>query len=167
MTRAGLWATACTSALLASLALADSPADPAAGAGQTNAAPPAVSEPRDPFWPVGWEPPKVGLAAADTSPVQAPKPPTQWDEARKLLQVTGLSRRVTDGKYFAIVKGIGVVEEGDSVTVIHNGQMYKWKIKSISSKGIVPERTGVYPSPDEEPSRGATTRHEEDTKSAE
>jgi hypothetical protein len=163
MTRAKLLGFAHLTALLGGIAMAEPQAVPASGVTQTNAAQPDISGPRDPFWPVGWEPPKVG-PTVDAAPTQAPKPPTQWDEARKLLQVTGLSRRVTDGRYFAIVKGIGVVEEGDSVSVIQSGQMYKWKIRSISSRGIVPERTGVYPIPEEEPARGATTRHEEDAK---
>jgi hypothetical protein len=116
----------------------------------TNApATPAVSAeqnplPRDPFWPVGWTPPKLGPVAAGT-PTSAPvKDITHWDDARKLIQVTGMSR-TKDGKYLAILKGIGVAEEGDTVSITYMGLVYRWKIKSITSKGLVPERIGVYP----------------------
>jgi hypothetical protein len=98
--------------------------------------------PRDPFWPVGWTPPRLGSVTDRTSaPV---KEVTHWEEARKLIQVTGMSRK-REGKYLAILKGIGVAEEGDTVSINYMGLVYKWKIKSITSKGIVPERIGVYP----------------------
>jgi hypothetical protein len=96
---------------------------------------------RDPFWPIGWLPPRVDPTKAEVTP---PGEVTHWDEARKLLQVTGMSRG-KDGKYLAILKGVGVVEEGNTVSINYMGQAYKWKIKSITSKGIVPEKAGVYP----------------------
>ena len=96
---------------------------------------------RDPFWPIGWEPPHMGPVTANT-PTKSVL--TNWDEARALLQVTGLSK-TRDGKYLAILKRIGVVEEGDTVSVNFRGLNYKWKIASVTSKGIVPERIGVYP----------------------
>lgn len=96
---------------------------------------------RDPFWPVGWEPPVPGKVSANTTVENVP---TKWDEARALLQLTGLSKSL-NGKYLAILKGIGVVEEGETVSVHLKGLNYKWKITSITSKGIVPERMGVYP----------------------
>lgn len=96
---------------------------------------------RDPFWPVGWEPPQMGPVTGDM-PTKSLL--TNWDEARALLQVTGLSK-TRDGKYLAILKRIGVVEQGDTVSVNFRGLNYKWKIASVTSKGIVPERIGVYP----------------------
>jgi len=117
---------------------ADEASGPSAEATGTNA---VLTLTRDPFWPVGWEPPRLGRVTTN-APVKDVL--TKWDKARAILQVTGLSKSA-DGKYFAILKGIGVVEEGDTVSVNYMGLIYKWKITSVTSKGIVPERIGVYP----------------------
>ena len=89
---------------------------------------------RDPFWPVGWKP-----APIDATAPENPKGPIRWNEAARKLEVTALSRGA-DGRYFAIVKDIGVVEKGDTLSVEHEGLLYRWRVKDITSRGIVPER---------------------------
>jgi len=112
-----------------------------------------VASLRDPFWPVGWTPPKP--VAAAPVPHQAPvapkqnRSPVRWEEARKLLKVTGLSK-TTEGKAFAILKDVGVVEESDIVTVTLDGLVYKWRVTGVTEDGIVPEQIGVYPARQEE-----------------
>ena len=96
---------------------------------------------RDPFWPVGWAPPNFGQIGTDEDARNAL---ARWEEARKLLQVTGLSRGA-NGKYVAILKGIGVVQEGQTVSVNHGDLTYRWRIASINSRGIVPEKVGASP----------------------
>ena len=114
----------------------DAPEPLAAG---TNA---ALTLTRDPFWPVDWEPPQLGKVSTNRPATNTVL--TEWDKARASLQVTGLSKG-KDGKYLAVLKGIGVVEEGDTVSVNLVGLNYRWKIVSITVNGIVPERVGVYP----------------------
>ena len=112
---------------------------------QTNAPASAPSLPlklvRDPFWPTGWAPPSFGQIGINDDDHGAL---AKWAEARKLLQVTGLSRG-PDGKYLAILKGIGVVQEGDTVPVNYGDLTYRWKIRSIGGDGIVPEKAGASP----------------------
>ena len=111
-------------------------------AGADSEAAPLVSL-RDPFWPIGWTPPKVTVTT-DKAPVVQKRSPVRWDDARKLLKITGLSK-APDGRYFAILKGIGVVEESDVVTVTLDDFTYKWRVTGITENGIVPEQIGVYP----------------------
>jgi hypothetical protein len=101
----------------------------------------ALTKLRDPFWPVGWEPPPTEPVKGKT--VQKADL-IKWDEARKSIHVTGLSKD-SRGKFIAIIKGIGVVEPGDTISVRHSGLVYKWKVSDITTKGIVPEQIGVYP----------------------
>jgi hypothetical protein len=70
--------------------------------------------------------------------------PVRWEEAEKQLQVSSLARGA-DGKYIATLRGIGVVEAGSTVSIQFMGLTYRWKIGSITSSGIVPERIGAYP----------------------
>ena len=97
---------------------------------------------RDPFWPVGWEPPPK--VAPTPGVVHQPKSPIRWDEARKHIRITGLSK-TSDGDYFAILKKIGVVEAGDVVAVTLDDLVYRWRVTKITNKGIVPEKIGVFP----------------------
>lgn len=94
---------------------------------------------RDPFWPVGWVPPDFGLSEDDS--VLKIQPTSRWKQALRLLKVTG----ITEGpdKFIAVLKGIGVVEEGDVLAVNYQGLTYKWVVRAINRKGIVPERLGV------------------------
>lgn len=118
----------------------------AADAPSTNA--PSVSPPvpdssyelrRDPFWPVGWVPPDFGLSE-DESALKI-QPASRWKQALQLLKVTG----ITEGpdKFIAVIQGIGVVEKGDVLAVNYQGLTYKWIVRAIDRKGIVPERLGV------------------------
>jgi len=95
---------------------------------------------RDPFWPIGWAPANFGQLDVGESGEAL----TKWEEARRLLQVSGLSRNAR-GKYVAIIKGVGVVEEGDTVSVTYGDLTYKWRIRAITSRGIEPERIGAFP----------------------
>lgn len=120
-----------------------------ADAPPTNApAPIAAADPldqlRDPFWPIGWTPPPVDAAAAAASDDSAnrPKGPIRWEEATKHLTVRGLTE-LPNGKFVASIAGVGVVEEGDRITLEFEGLNYHWRVQSISRAGIVPKRLGV------------------------
>ncbi len=95
---------------------------------------------RDPFWPIGWTPPPPepeGTPAAD-----APKGPIRWEEATRLLIVSGIARLPGD-RYAATLRNVGVVEEGDRVSIEFQDMIYHWEIQTITSKGIVPRRLGI------------------------
>lgn len=51
------------------------------------------------------------------------------------LEMKGVSK-VPDGKYRAILIGIGVVEAGDVVKMERDGVIYRWKINAITEKGL-------------------------------
>lgn len=106
---------------------------------------------RNPFWPVGRDPTAVAaLAAAATpgGPEPPPKPPVpaaDWDGARKLVHIEGLSRS-SSGKSVAIING-KVWQSGDSLSVDYNGRVYRWIIRSIGDKGVDLSRTESPPEP--------------------
>jgi len=121
-------------------------AEPAAPAAEPTApaeAVSAVSESeslRDPFWPVGWKPAPV-VAEPDRPQVVRPVRVIAWDEAAKKLKLSGISKSA--GVYLAVLQGIGVVEKGDVISIEHGELTYRWIVRSITSKGIVPERLAV------------------------
>jgi hypothetical protein len=113
-------------------------------------APPAVSRmARDPFWPVGYVPRPVvrpgvgrsvqGPAAPALVQAVAARPPN-WDEARRRLEIKGVSRigrDKTSGRemYFADVNG-RIAEEGDIVSTTWDGRVYRWRLTQISAAGV-------------------------------
>lgn len=102
------------------------------------------SRPRDPFWPVGHVPSRVrqvaesepsGLTAAKTSEPEIVRA-VDWGLARSRLDLRGVSRMGRDkttGKtrFVAVIAG-KLAEEGDTVSVVLDGQVYRWKIVSIA-----------------------------------
>ena len=93
---------------------------------------------RDPFWPSGWRPPNFGRKKS----IEEIKSPIKWDEAASLLRITGLSKK-PDGNYIAIIKGYGIVEKGETLTVNYQGLIYTWTIKKITALGIERKKLSV------------------------
>ena len=116
-------------------------------AGPAAAPPPAaqdevpVSSLRDPFWTVGWKP--APRAMPVQKKVAADATAQRWDEAFKQIRVSALGQNA-EGKYVATVKGVGVVDVGDTISISYGGLLYRWKVVKISAEGLVPERIGVY-----------------------
>jgi hypothetical protein len=98
---------------------------------------------RDPFWVVGWQPPTFGLAIPTADNDQGGI--RKWQNALRRIEISGLIR-TADGSYLANVKGVGVVETGDLIWVDYDAMTYKWRVRAITKKGIVPERVSVTPS---------------------
>lgn len=111
-----------------------------------------VSGLRDPFWPVGYAPKAIKKVptvnkAGDPVPVSeqpevAPEPVhvPQWDEARRKIDIRGISLIGRDKdtgkpKYLAMVAG-KLVEEGAVVTLAYNEHVYRWKVVGISANGV-------------------------------
>lgn len=122
------------------------PAQPAPEPVAETAAEPGA--PRDPFWPVGYVPRPVRISSpaaqaggrpSETAGMEAPLHP-QWDEAKKRLDIRGVSMIGRDKdsnrpRYVAMVAG-KLVEEGDKVSINFEGQIYRWKVTGISPSGI-------------------------------
>lgn len=117
----------------------------------------AVSTPRmrDPFWPVGYTPKVVrrkpaGVGMPASSPVAVVPEVShvpQWDEARRKLDIRGISligRDKVTGKarYLAMVAG-KLVEEGDVVNVTYEDRVYRWKVVGIGTAGVTFQKLDV------------------------
>ncbi|MBP7828885.1 MAG: hypothetical protein KA248_03090 [Kiritimatiellae bacterium] len=96
-------------------------------------APPAV---RDPFWPVGYEPPPPPRPEEAVSPTGAvPVSATlQWQEALKTVAVQGIMR-TGPSSHVAMVNG-QVVGAGDTVSVVYGGREYRWRVVSVGEEGV-------------------------------
>jgi hypothetical protein len=111
---------------------------------------------RDPFWPIGYPdnkataepkttnaPPVTGQQATNvvTTVTDPGTPPeAKWPE----LKVKGLIRQ-TDGRYIAIVDGVGIVEAGQTVSRQSQGYLFRWKVIAINEKGIVQQKLDYRP----------------------
>ena len=121
--------------LFTTFALADQAAQPTAPAPvQSEAA--NTQALRDPFWPIGFVPadPET-VPIRPTHTVQAPKaaPKISWPVLK--ISATMLSDQ---GGYCALISGVGVVKQGQDVSLVSGGVRYRWRIDSISKKSIVP-----------------------------
>lgn len=96
---------------------------------------------RDPFWPIGWTPPEQASA---TLVAKATVGQYRWKQALATFELTGLSKKV-DGTYVAVLRGVGVVEPGDTIKTVYEGFEYGWQIQEITKKGIEPVRAWVRP----------------------
>lgn len=112
------------------------------------------SKPRDPFWPVGYVPKKVlkpkdkGFIknASTQELVPAPVRVPLWDEARRKLDIRGMSlihdKNSKAPKYIAMVAG-KLVETGDVVIVKHEERVYRWRVVDISEEGVSLQKLDV------------------------
>ncbi|MCK5529338.1 MAG: hypothetical protein KAI74_06610 [Kiritimatiellae bacterium] len=122
---------------------------------------------RDPFWTPGWKPPNFGKkkseiaaeakAKADAEALalslatdltetntglEKVESPTQWNKAGRILKISGLTQ-TPNGSYIAVIKGYGLVKEGDDIAVKYKGLTYKWRITKVTKQGISRKRLTV------------------------
>lgn len=90
---------------------------------------------RDPFWPVGYQPPR-SLFPGDADPLQ--EEVEEWPE----LRVRGRSR-APDGTVLALVAGVGIVRAGDVVSVEQRGLWFHFRITHLDQQTIRFIRLGV------------------------
>ena len=116
---------------------------------------------RDPFWPIGYEPPKPDQTNAVTvaKPLETPntveKPITDadWALARKALLISGFTQTVRPDTRETRVQAMvnrRMVSAGDTVTCIYQEVHYLWRVETIIDRTIqlVPlkaERVGQKP----------------------
>ena len=83
---------------------------------------------RDPFWPVGYEPPKGEEPEEITLPPVETKP--DWAAAEKALKINGVSSR-SNQEAFAIING-KVRAVGDNIAIRIGNRIYAWEIEAIA-----------------------------------
>jgi hypothetical protein len=83
---------------------------------------------RDPFSPIGYVPPKkvVPTLSSDHSNDQV-----NWPK----LDVTAITKD-SDGEYIVFLKGHGMAEKGDIVSVNKDGYSFEYEITEITKKGF-------------------------------
>lgn len=98
---------------------------------------------RDPFWPVGYTPPPVRVAAGQRAkPAEPERPPPDWAAAAARLRYRGsFSSR---GVVMASVNE-QIVEVGNVIGLRMPPWIYQWRIKAIHRYGIETEPIGVVP----------------------
>ena len=91
---------------------------------------------RDPFWPIGYEPPRRG----DTDVMEDDRVAVEveWPD----MPVIGQSR-APDGTYRVLIRGVGVVSVGETVSVEHEGHWFHWRITAIDGRRVRSVRLGV------------------------
>ena len=112
---------------------------------------------RDPFWPIGWEPPKPKAeeppqpveAPKEEAPAEAPKPPppkpsdiaplSLWLEARGHVKISGQSRaRGADGQMHQViyVDGKGY-SAGDTLSLDYQAYRFTWRLREGSDQQLL------------------------------
>ena len=91
---------------------------------------------RDPFWPVGYRPKSAEELAQEkmrSEMLRKNIAPPKWDEARAGLRIGGYMK--TPGGYTSLVNN-ALVNAGDVVALLFEGKQYRWKVETISARGI-------------------------------
>lgn len=115
-----------------------------------------VNRRRDPFWPVGYVPKKrvtqpqggggmqKGSAVVEVAPEPVRLP--AWDEARKRLDIRGISliheKNSRTPKYLAMIAG-KLFETGNMVSVKYDDRLYRWRVKDITTEGVSLQKVDV------------------------
>jgi len=84
---------------------------------------------RDPFSPVGYVSPKKKVAPTLSNDLS--KDQVSWPK----LDVTAITKD-TDGTYIMFLKGRGMAEKGDIISVKKDGYSFEYEITEITEKGF-------------------------------
>lgn len=93
---------------------------------------------RDPFWPMGYVPPKaqqiadVGPAVPN-APEEPQLPDRKWEQAQKALSIKGIIK--SGPTYLANINN-QILGANDRVSIYFDSQKYVWKITSITAKSV-------------------------------
>ena len=91
---------------------------------------------RDPFWPIGYVPPKAQINVGPVVP-NAPEEPEQpnrkWEQAQKALSIKGIIK--SGPTYLANINN-QILGANDRVSIYFDSQKYVWKITSITAKSV-------------------------------
>ncbi|MDD4870675.1 MAG: hypothetical protein PHR77_08945 [Kiritimatiellae bacterium] len=117
-------------------------------------APPQVQ--RDPFWPVGYRPGQETFEHAVSNRVDGSKGPGNTGTAvtpatpRVIvitwpnLKIKGLIKQ-SDGSHLAIIDGVGIVEPGQTISILKDNMVFKIKIKDVTEKGVYQQKLDYKP----------------------
>jgi len=100
---------------------------------------------RDPFWPVGYEPPPPEPEFNEEEAEQARaereiEKKIQWPA----LHLKGITRAGRN-RYMAIIKGVGLVEADQTVSMRQGDMLYSWLIEKVTAKGVMVTRLEARP----------------------
>jgi len=94
-------------------------------------------QPRDPFWPIGYVPPSISggvVAPAMTNIAEVVKKTTsRAPDLSEMLKIGGVIRK--GGKFYATINGF-TVQTGEVVTVVAEGEVYKFIVEKIDLKKV-------------------------------
>lgn len=115
---------------------------------------PAAAE-RDPFWPIGYEPPKPEPVVTEAPPrpvAKAPAAPTQpsapivkpvseieWKKAKKELVVSGFTQSVrpdTGEKRIQVMINRRTYMAGDTLAVTNDNICFVWRIEALADRDL-------------------------------
>jgi len=106
---------------------------------------------RDPFWPIGYEPPPVHPAekvVPVTGKPELPKPPPpepvtadDWKMARKLLKINGyavgeITSEGTAKKVARVIINLKHYNANDKIKLSHNGINFVWRVGPIDNRNV-------------------------------
>ena len=105
-------------------------------------------------WPALEAKPDVALAPTSGTPAVKPPPAARLAPPSRSLNLDAAGnpklviknvQRGRDGKYIALIEGIGVVKAGSVVRVKKGGHTYTWRITSITEKGVSHTKVRITP----------------------
>jgi len=116
---------------------------------------PRIHAARDPFWPLGYEPPKPEPVVTEQaepvrpkSPAAPPKPQPapvkpiseqDWDEARKSITVSGYSQSTLpstgETRNLALINRRSYTA-GDTLCLTNAGIRFLWRIESVANRDL-------------------------------
>lgn len=100
---------------------------------------------RDPFWPVGYEPPPPEPEIPEDEIAQARR---QQEIEQKIewpaLHLKGITQSGAN-RFMAIIQDIGLVEEGQTISLRRGDMLYAWLIEEVSNKGVMFTRLEARP----------------------
>ncbi|MFH0907455.1 MAG: hypothetical protein V1929_01665 [bacterium] len=91
---------------------------------------------RDPFWPIGYMPPKaqVDVGPAIPSAPEIPDLPSRnWEQAQKALSIKGIIK--SGSSYVASINN-QILGENEKVSIYYDSQKYVWRITAITAKTV-------------------------------
>lgn len=102
---------------------------------------------RDPFWPVGYVPPPPTPTVDLEAERRRLEAERQRQEMAKRIEwpsltLTGITH-AGNQNFIAVIEGIGLVEQGDIVSIHKGDLIYQWRINQIKANGITSTRLGV------------------------
>lgn len=92
--------------------------------------------PRDPFWPVEYNTPK--LATTTGGATITPAKNVAWPD----VPIKGISRG-RDGAYMVLVDGVGIVRAGEDISIKKEDLWFHWHVTDVNPSGLRTVKLGA------------------------